>query len=79
MQYLFFKPLTRRSLGLCLSALSLCGGAWLPAQAAVNEVDEEGRLIAAPDETDLVERGYLFYPQRVLPKTPKTNVASQSL
>jgi len=71
MQYLFFKPLTRRSLGLCLSALGLCGGAWLPAQAAVNEVDEEGRLIAAPDETDLVERGYLFYPQRVLPKNPK--------
>lgn len=71
MQYLFFKPLTRRSLGLCLTALSLCGGAWLPAQAAVNEVDEEGRLIAAPDETDLVERGYLFYPQRVLPKKNK--------
>ncbi len=71
MQYLLFKPLTRRSYRLCISAFSLCFGAWLTAQAAVNDVDEEGRLIAAPDETDLVERGYLFYPQRVLPKNPK--------
>ena len=39
-----------------------------PAFAADNETDDQGRLIAAPAETDLVERGYLFYPLRVLPK-----------
>jgi hypothetical protein len=32
-----------------------------------NDVDDQGRLIAGPLETDLVERGYLFYPLRVLP------------
>jgi hypothetical protein len=32
-----------------------------------NDVNDQGRLIAGPLETDLVERGYLFYPLRVLP------------
>jgi hypothetical protein len=32
-----------------------------------NDMDDQGRLIAGPLETDLVERGYLFYPLRVLP------------
>ena len=39
-----------------------------PPIVQANEVDDQGRLIAAPMETDLVERGYLFYPLRVLPK-----------
>ncbi len=43
--------------------------------AADNETDEQGRLIAAPAETDLVERGYLFYPLRVLPKKQTELVA----
>ena len=33
-----------------------------------NELDDQGRLIAGPLESDLVERGYLFYPLRVLPR-----------
>ncbi len=70
MHYFFFTPSFRRLLQRTC-ALSLCCSALLSAQAASNDVDEEGRLIAAPDETDLVERGYLFYPQRVLPKNPK--------
>ena len=71
MQYLFSKPFILRIHWLSFSALALCCSVMLSAQAASNDVDEEGRLIAAPDETDLVERGYLFYPQRVLPKNPK--------
>ena len=70
MHYFFFTPSFRRLLQRTC-ALGLCCSALLSAQAASNDVDEEGRLIAAPDETDLVERGYLFYPQRVLPKNPK--------
>ena len=70
MHYFFFTPSFRRLLP-CICALGLCCSALLSAQAASNNVDEEGRLIAAPDETDLVERGYLFYPQRVLPKNPR--------
>ena len=70
MHYFFFMPSFRRLI-LRLGALGLCACALLNAQAANNDIDEEGRLIAAPDETDLVERGYLFYPQRVLPKNPK--------
>ena len=31
------------------------------------DADDQGRLIAGSLETDLVERGYLFYPLRVLP------------
>jgi len=41
--------------------------------ALANEVDDQGRVIAGPLETNLVERGYLFYPLRVLPKTQDTN------
>ena len=41
--------------------------------AVANEVDDQGRVIAGPLETNLVERGYLFYPLRVLPKTQDTN------
>ena len=70
MHYFFFTPSLRRLLQR-IFALGLCCSALLSAQAASNDVDEEGRLIAAPDETDLVERGYLFYPQRVLPKNPR--------
>ena len=70
MHYFFFTPSFGRLIAY-ISAVGLCACALLTAQAAVNDVDEEGRLIAAPDETDLVERGYLFYPQRVLPKNPK--------
>jgi len=70
MHYFFFTPSFRRLLQRTC-ALGLCCSALLSAQAASNDVDEEGRLIAAPDETDLVERGYLFYPPRVLPKNPK--------
>ena len=70
MHYFFFTPSFLRLLQRTC-ALGLCCSALLSAQAASNDVDEEGRLIAAPDETDLVERGYLFYPQRVLPKNPK--------
>ena len=43
-----------------------------PPIVQANEVDDQGRLIAAPMETDLVERGYLFYPLRVLPKPQPT-------
>ncbi len=70
MHYFFFTPSFLRLLQRTC-ALGLCCSALLSAHAASNDVDEEGRLIAAPDETDLVERGYLFYPQRVLPKNPK--------
>jgi len=63
---------------LCGSALGLCCLLAMTAHAAPNDVDEEGRLIAAPDETDLVERGYLFYPQRVLPKKSKDKRATQA-
>ena len=41
--------------------------------ALANDVDDQGRVIAGPLETNLVERGYLFYPLRVLPKTQDTN------
>jgi hypothetical protein len=52
-----------------LICLALLAAHSLPhAFAADNEADDQGRLIAAPAETDLVERGYLFYPLRVLPK-----------
>ena len=70
MHYFFFISSFRRLLPR-ICALGLCCSALLSAHAASNDVDEEGRLIAAPDETDLVERGYLFYPQRVMPKNPK--------
>ena len=70
MHYFFFTSSFRRLLPR-ICALGLCCSALLSAHAASNDVDEEGRLIAAPDETDLVERGYLFYPQRVMPKNPK--------
>ena len=70
MHYFFFTPSFLRLLQRTC-ALGLCCSALLSAHAASNDVDEEGRLIAAPDETDLVERGSLFYPQRVLPKNPK--------
>ena len=70
MHYFFFTSSFRRLLPR-ICALGLCCSELLSAHAASNDVDEEGRLIAAPDETDLVERGYLFYPQRVMPKNPK--------
>ena len=70
MHYFFFISSFRRLLPR-ICALGLSCSALLSAHAASNDVDEEGRLIAAPDETDLVERGYLFYPQRVMPKNPK--------
>ncbi|MFM7800747.1 MAG: hypothetical protein ACKO69_01130, partial [Limnohabitans sp.] len=47
--------------------------------AQANDVDEQGRLIAGPMETDLVERGYLFYPLRVLPKHQNTQPAAAHL
>ena len=47
--------------------------------AVANEVDDQGRVIAGPLETNLVERGYLFYPLRVLPKTQDTNSVSANV
>ena len=70
------SPFYFRLRGGCFALLALSGLLAMPLHAANNDVDEEGRLIAAPDETDLVERGYLFYPQRVLPKPPKDKVAT---
>jgi len=55
-----------RPTAVCLTMFMVC--AYPYAFAQNNELDEQGRLIAAPTETDLVERGYLFYPLRVLPK-----------
>ena len=47
--------------------------------ALANDVDDQGRVIAGPLETNLVERGYLFYPLRVLPKTQDTNSVSANV
>ena len=63
-----FAPATLGALGawLCLISLS-----W-PVMA--QDQDERGRLIATPAESELIERGYLFYPHRALPIKDKTTV-----
>ena len=68
------QRLNPRLPAMLLVWLTAC--AWAVAHA--NEVDEQGRVIAGPLETDLVERGYLFYPLRVLPKPVAATVAGFS-
>ena len=52
-------------------------GAWVcliapPVLALAQDIDDRGRLIATPAESELIERGYLFYPHRALPVKEKT-------
>ncbi|NCV64419.1 MAG: hypothetical protein EBW49_11015, partial [Betaproteobacteria bacterium] len=62
-----------RAMGLALLT------ALVPTLAPANEVDDQGRIIAGPLEADLVERGYLFYPLRVLPKNQNAPSVSNNL
>ncbi len=58
----------------CFPALLvLLVGTWASARA---EVDDNGNLIATPREAAMMERGFLFYPPRVVRKTGNDNPSS---
>ena len=63
-----------RSCLTLLSMLQLCC-TWVPAWA---EMDENGNLIATPREAAMMERGFLFYPPRVVRKAGTEKPSSQS-
>ena len=52
----------------CLSVLVAVHLACMGQLAWANEVDEDGKLIATPREAAMMERGFLFYPPRVVRK-----------
>ena len=61
-------------LRLCFPALLvLLVGTWASARA---EVDDNGNLIATPREAAMMERGFLFYPPRVVRKAGNDNPSS---